>query len=349
MLAAFRAACTRVDLAGRVASTLGDEGPFVVIAAGKAATSMLAGVRKFSRALVVIPRGFPAPPHDPRVTVIEASHPLPDEMSIHAAGAALVLASSDVPEPRLFLMSGGASSLLCAPSQGLSLPRKREIINALLHSGVSITDINIVRRHLSRIKGGALALACGDHARRTLIVSDVINGEPHDVASGPTAMDPTTIADARRIIADPLPWVETSKQRERCDVIAEPSLFAALMTEELTSRGINATVTMQEPTLRIPLDAGHGGRCTHAAAVASLTLKAGELFAAIATDGVDGSSNTSGAIVEAPLPGANEAIARFDTGNLHIEAGTAIPLEPTGLNFTDVHICIRQGIAARTS
>ncbi len=347
VLDAFHAACARVDLRSRVRDALGEPSePTVVIAAGKAASAMFSGVRGFGRALIVVPHGMIAPVrHDPRITYLWASHPLPDESSVRAAEAALALAASNEPGERVFLISGGASSLLCAPSPGIDLARKRAMVDALLHADASIAEINVVRRHLSRVKGGALARACGDHARRTLIVSDVIVGGAHDVGSGPTVRDPTTIEDAARIAArfglGDLPWVETSKEEERFDVIAAPALFATLMREELARRGFpNAEVTMTEPVLRIPAHAGRGGRCTHAAALASLGLKPGELFAALATDGVDGNSETGGAIVEGPIEGAKEAIERFDTAALHVAAGTAVPSRVTGINFSDVHVRI---------
>src|SRR5581483_4173101 len=124
------------------------------------------------RSLVVVPRGAAAP-----AGAIEAAHPLPDESSVRAAEAALAMAACDSPRERLFLISGGASSLLCAPVAGITLERKREITSELLRSGASIDAINVVRRHLSRVKGGGLARACGSCARRTLLVSDVLSNE----------------------------------------------------------------------------------------------------------------------------------------------------------------------------
>jgi len=285
ILAAFHDAVARADLPGRVARALGEDGPFVVIAAGKAATSMLAGVRDFSRALVVIPRGSAAP-NDPRVTV-------PDESSVRAAEAALALAASDAPEERLFLISGGASSLLCAPAPGLGLDRKREVVDTLLRAELPISDVNVVRRHLSRVKGGGLARACGARPRRTLIVSDVLGDAPEGVGSGPSVADPTTIEDAARVAAGvgcaDLPFVETWKHRERAELVATPRDFAETMAAALVERGFearafadagrdvaelarryaeivtemkpgDARVRAAEPVLRVPPSAGRGGR-----------------------------------------------------------------------------------------
>ena len=376
ILDAFHAACARVDLAGRVRAALGDTEPFVVVAAGKAATAMLAGVPNFERALVVIPRGSPRPPPDARVTVLEAAHPLPDESSVRAADAALALAGSDSPRERLFLISGGASALLCAPCDGLTLERKRAITEALLDADAPIGEINVVRRHLSRVKGGGLARACGARPRRTLIVSDVLSNVPRAIGSGPSVEDETTVADARRV-ADArglgaLPFVETWKHPEKHELVASPLGFAELVAAALVERGLHAGaladtighdvetlanryakiasamepgdafVQAAEPTLRVGVSGARGGRCTHLATLMASRLPDHTTFAAIATDGVDGSSGTGGAIVEGPVAGADFALASFATGPLHVAAGTAIPEAPTGLNFADLHVLLRR-------
>jgi len=375
ILDALHEATARVDVPGRVASALAHDGPFVVIAAGKAALAMLAGVRRFTAALVVVPRGSALGSRDPRVTVMEAAHPLPDESSARAADAALALAAQDAPEERLFLVSGGASSLLCAPCDGLSLERKRDVVGTLLASDASIGEINVVRRHLSRIKGGGLARACAARPRRTLIVSDVVGGAPHAIGSGPSVADPTTIADARRVAAQrglgDLPFVETWKHEEKSAIVASPRDFAELVADELSARGFDAGATADEighdvdtlagryakiassmkpgdaivlaaePSLRVAVAGARGGRCTHLATLVGARLPPGATFAAIATDGVDGASGTGGAIVDGPIAGADEALASFATGPLHLAAGTAIAEAPTGINFADLHVLLR--------
>ena len=371
---AVRAACASVDLPGRVRAALREDGPFVVVAAGKAATAMLSGVPKLERALVVIPRGSPAPPRDARVTVVEASHPLPDESSVRAAEAALAIAGEGSPHERLFLISGGASSLLCAPCDGLTLERKREITRQLLDADAPIDEINVIRRHLSRIKGGGLARACGVRPRRTLIVSDVLSNAPHAIGSGPSVEDETTLDDARRVARarglGELPFVETWKHREKHEIVASPVAFAELVAKALAERGVQALpfagftndvetlarryakiaetiqpgeamVRAAEPVLRVAHAGARGGRCTHIATLVAAHLPPNTVFAAIATDGVDGASGTSGAIVTGPLPGAELALARFATGPLHLAAGTALPESPTGVNFADLHVLLR--------
>ncbi len=373
VLDAFSAACASIDLASRVRAALGEQSePVVVVAAGKAATAMMAGVENFSRALVIVPRGAAAPPNDARITVLEASHPLPDASSVHAAEGALALASLDSPHARLFLISGGASSLLCAPS--ITLERKRAVVDALLRAGESIDEINVVRRHLSRIKGGGLARACGARPRRTLIASDVMSNAAHVVGSGPSVEDPTTVADAQKIAArhglGALPFVETWKHTETHAIIASPREFAVRLASVLSGLGLHAefrplrtmrvvasathyasvattlqrgeaAVFVSEPLVSVRAANARGGRCTHIATLMSSQLPEHVTFAAIATDGVDGSSGTAGAIVDAPVSGADFALASFATGPLHLAARTAIPSAPTGLNFADLHVLVR--------
>ena len=98
------------------------------------------------------------------------------------------------------LISGGGSSLLVAPGDGLTLDDKRAVNTALLQSGASISEMNCVRRHLSSIKGGRLAAACHPAQVLTLLISDVPGDNPIDIASGPTVADPTTCADALAIV-----------------------------------------------------------------------------------------------------------------------------------------------------
>ncbi len=146
-----------------------------------------------------------------RVTVLRASHPLPDERSVHAAERLLAAAAKvarrvedGAREELLVLVSGGASALACAPLEGISLEEKRQIIDRMLRSGASVAAINMVRRHLSRIKGGGLRRAAG-HARvRSRLVADVLVrdadrvrvGAPHEIGSGPSCLDPTSGAEA---------------------------------------------------------------------------------------------------------------------------------------------------------
>jgi len=176
-----------------------------LIAAGKAAGAM---AREASRILgqrlaggiVALPdraRGLP-----PTLRQLVAGHPLPNRGSLEAGKRAMaVAAGARRGELILVLLSGGASSLLVLPSPGISLADKVATNDLLLRSGATIGEMNTVRKHLSRIKGGGLLRRAGAARVVGLIVSDVIGGSPAVVGSGPTAPDSSTFADALRILA----------------------------------------------------------------------------------------------------------------------------------------------------
>jgi glycerate-2-kinase len=131
----------------------------------------------------------------------EAGHPLPDARSVAAAAEALDLAAGAAPPAQLLvLLSGGASAIWCAPAAGLTLADKLATTDALLRSGAEIAELNSVRKHLSRIKGGRLALAAGTRELLTLAISDVRGDHPDQIGSGPTVADPTRYADALDVL-----------------------------------------------------------------------------------------------------------------------------------------------------
>ncbi|MDB5366199.1 MAG: putative glycerate kinase [Rhodospirillales bacterium] len=157
-----------------------------------------------------------------RLSLIEAAHPVPDQASEAAAHRSLALASSASAEDSvLVLMSGGASALWALPGEGLTLAAKQTLVRALLRSGADITEMNCVRRHLSAIKGGRLAAAAYPAPITTLAISDVVGDRPEAIGSGPTVADPTTLTQARAVLArykieDPgIGWSETPKQLDR--------------------------------------------------------------------------------------------------------------------------------------
>jgi hydroxypyruvate reductase len=186
-----------------------------LIAVGKAAASMaevaLDRIPQPSATLVVTRHGHLTDTIAARqgVEIIEAGHPYPDAQSIRAADRALKIAESlEAQDHLLVLLSGGGSALLAAPADGLSLSDKQATTRALLESGATIAEINCVRKHLSRIKGGRLALAAGPARVTTLIISDVPGDDPSFVSSGPTVADHTTLEMARDILrkyAVPMP------------------------------------------------------------------------------------------------------------------------------------------------
>ena len=178
-------------------------GRLLVIGAGKASAAMARAVEDNwpgeLSGLVVTRYGYGVPCH--HIEIVEAAHPVPDSASLAAARRTLDMVKAlGADDLVLCLISGGGSSLLALPIEGLTLEDKQAINRALLKSGASISEMNCVRRHLSAIKGGRLAAACHPAKVVTLLISDVPGDNPMDVASGPTVADPTTCADALAII-----------------------------------------------------------------------------------------------------------------------------------------------------
>ncbi|MEO5862790.1 MAG: glycerate kinase, partial [Burkholderiales bacterium] len=139
-----------------------------------------------------------------KIRVIEAGHPVPDQAGERAAQEILAQTQALQPGDRLLaLVSGGGSSLLAQPVDGLSMADLKAITESLLMCGATIQEINTVRKHLSRVQGGRLAQAAVERGAEVaaLIISDVTGDDPTHIASGPTAPDPTTYADAVALLA----------------------------------------------------------------------------------------------------------------------------------------------------
>ena len=187
------------------------KGKIICLAAGKGAAAMTAAAeRHYLDALELEPscltgiattrHGHGVPTR--RIKVVEAGHPMPDEAGLKAAEETLGLAQqAQVDDLVLVLLSGGGSANWIAPAEGVSFVQKLQVTRALLRSGAPIGEVNTVRKHLSRIKGGRLARAAQRAEIVTLAISDVPRDEPSAIASGPTVPDPTTLADARAIVA----------------------------------------------------------------------------------------------------------------------------------------------------
>jgi hydroxypyruvate reductase len=137
-----------------------------------------------------------------RIKVVEAGHPMPDEAGLKAADETLRMAGeAQADDLLLVLLSGGGSANWIAPADGITFLQKLAVTRALLRSGAPIGEVNTVRKHLSRIKGGRLARAGQRAEIVTLAISDVPHDDPSAIASGPTVPDPTTLADARALVA----------------------------------------------------------------------------------------------------------------------------------------------------
>ncbi|HEY8564105.1 MAG TPA: glycerate kinase [Beijerinckiaceae bacterium] len=185
-----------------------ENGRLIILGAGKAAGSMAAVTEAYYRerhglsatGLAVTRHGYSAAAG--AIRVIEAGHPVPDEAGVAATREALALAEAAGPDDLvLVLLSGGGSANWIAPAGELTLDEKRGITRALLRSGASIQEINTLRKHLSLIKGGRLARLAQPARVLTLAISDVPHDDPAVIASGPTVPDPSTLAEARAIVA----------------------------------------------------------------------------------------------------------------------------------------------------
>ncbi|MGV1988628.1 glycerate kinase type-2 family protein [Agrobacterium sp. 22-221-1] len=203
----FDAAVASADPAKVVASHLPErpKGRCVVIGAGKASAAMAAALdtawSDVDLTGIVVTRYGHAVPSG-RIEIIEASHPVPDAMSVEAATRIMAavggLGADDLV---IALISGGGSSLLVSPAGRMTLDDKKAVNRALLASGATISEMNTVRRQLSAIKGGRLAQAAYPARVVSLVISDVPGDDPSEIASGPTVANPTTVDEAREIVS----------------------------------------------------------------------------------------------------------------------------------------------------
>lgn len=209
---------------------LHDYDDVLVVGGGKAAGGVVSALEsvlgdRITDGLVVATE----PAQSSHVRAVVGDHPLPSERNAAASGEILELVR-DADEATLVLavVTGGGSSLLTAPREELDVPTLRETTDRLLDGGVPIQEINSVRKHLSRIKGGQLAAAATPATTVGLLVSDVVGDDPSTIASGPTVPDETTFADARAVfdrfgVEPPSSVRELLERGEDGDVAETPS------------------------------------------------------------------------------------------------------------------------------
>ncbi|MEA2568565.1 MAG: glycerate 2-kinase [Acidobacteriota bacterium] len=363
-------ACAPDVLVRRV---LPHDAPRNVVAIGKCGARLLDGVAQelgIARAFVAVPEGYGLPTANAEIAI--GGHP--DMTSASFDAGRKLLEFVDSCDDILFLISGGGSACVEVPIDGISERELAEINATLVASGLPIGEINIVRKHLSAIKGGQLAQRVRGRSM-TLIYSDVARGALADVASGPTLPDRSTIADAAAIAAQigihPRTFGETVKQLDRTDVklIADnDTLLNTVPTDmRMTIECDVATAAQQlfdaarnrqpgqllaaggEPTV-IRRGDGRGGRCTELAArFALLALDAGDTnFDALfgSSDGVDGTSGAAGILLRGIPPidrsWANRELARSNSLVVAEAAGEAIRIPVTGNNLRDLYLLARR-------
>jgi hydroxypyruvate reductase len=205
LLSAFRAAVKEAQPKLCLPQFLPDrpKGKIVVIGSGKASAAMAAVAEDHYASeiggLVITRYGYAVDCQN--IEIVEAGHPIPN-IDGHNATLRILqnLASLSEDDLVLCLLSGGGSSLLTLPTEGLSLEDKQHINEILIRSGAAVNEINIIRKHLSQVKGGRLAQVCMPANLVTLVISDVVGDDLSAIASGPTVPDPSTFADAIAVV-----------------------------------------------------------------------------------------------------------------------------------------------------
>ena len=331
----FDAAVSAADPATCVPPALPEPPPgrTVLVGAGKAAAAMAAAVERNWRGalagLVVTVPG--AEVHCARIEVLTAGHPVPTAAGVAAAGRMLEAVSGLGPDDLvLVLLSGGGSALLPLPADGLALEQKQSLTRALLRSGATIREINCVRRHLSRIKGGRLAAACGAARIVTLAISDVPGDDPLDIASGPTTGDPTTCADALAIL-----------ERHRIDVPAAVRDALAGRRWESVKPGAPALARAETRLVATP------ARALEAAAVAA---RAAGLDAEVTSDRIEGEAREVGAAMAAEALAVQARRAPRDRPRVLLSGGeTTVTVRGPGRGGRNVEWLLAFGLAVGRS
>ncbi len=334
-------------------------GRVFVIAAGKGAVPMAQAVEAHwpdARGLAVTRTGYGGPLK--AIELIEARHPVPDEAGARAAERCLALAQSAGEDDLLLvLLSGGASALLAAPAPPLDLAGKQALTGALLRSGASIGEINCVRRHLSRIKGGRLAAAAFPARVATLAVSDVVGDVPADIGSGPSVGDSTTIAQAQAVLAryglaDPGGWSESVKPDDprlagsSFRVVVRPADALAAAARHLEEAGYAPAIIEAEAT-------GEAREVARRHAQAAMSareqgrpvalLSGGELTVTVAGQGTGGPNQEYALAFAAEIRGvAGLALLAADTDGVdgscdvagaYVDGDTALELADATVDF----------------
>lgn len=365
---------TAVSLAGRAPAKT------VVIAIGKAAPAMARGAASVLDVVGGVCVSDHEEPVPDQMTLLLGDHPVPGPASLEAGIAVLAAVRATPPETGLIaLISGGGSALCEAPRPGVPPEYLSEVTRSLIGHGADIGEINLVRAHLSAIKCGGVSRAA-NRTIDTYVLSDVAEAGLGVVASGPTIPrehQPEAAADILRRFSIEIPDPVLSAMTVEPLSLAPPSVTrladghdaaravagaAPAPTETrtdwlqgeaglcldsfLSEAGPGVTVAAGEVVLDVDF-AGVGGRNTHAALLAAEHLAgSGDVFCAFATDGVDGSSGSAGAIVDGSTieRGGDPTAARegFDSATYLARTSDLLRCPPTGTNVSDVWILWRR-------
>lgn len=327
-----------------------------VVAIGKAADAMFSGAARYLKGnlqsgLLITKHGHASSLVRDNVQVIESAHPIPDESSLQA-GEALMAYLQNLPEDAsvLFLISGGASSLVEVLDEGWNLPRLQQATHDMLANGAVISEINAMRRTLSLIKGGKLWQYLGKRSVRCLLMSDVPDDDPAVIGSGLLFPAPNPDFD----------WEIVASNQQMLTAIAtdypvhimpdflegDAEVVAHLCVEHLRNSEPGLYAWGAETTLELPLNPGYGGRNQHLALTAALYLRSDDniLLLVAGTDGTDGVTTDTGAIVDKNSVQRGKyhqldplvCLQTADAGTFLAASGDCIHTGPTGTNVMDM-------------
>lgn len=376
LLELFQSGLDRVSGRRSVARALsGSAGPVWIAAIGKAASAMTLGAQdvlgvSIERTLVITKDDHVAPQLHalPNVEIHESAHPVPDKRSLKA-GQSLLRWLAELPrsvEP-LFLISGGASSLVEVLEDGVTFEQLGKLNAEGLASGIAIGELNARRSKLSRIKGGGVARLLGDRPARALFISDVPSDDPSVIGSGvlgpaigrPDRIDRAVIASLDHAVDA----VCMAAEKMNLDVRRPGSRFdddaarlAVRFTHELHLNSAQVCVWGGESTVQLPQNPGRGGRNQHLA-LAAARLLAGQsnmMLLAAGTDGTDGVTEDAGALVDSETCArislaemdADDCMRRADSGTALAASGDLVHTGPTGTNVGDLVIGLKLSDAA---
>jgi glycerate 2-kinase len=334
-------------------------GRLVVLAAGKAGGSLAEVAEQHYLAQMPANRleGIAVTRHGygrstRQIKVIEAGHPVPDAAGLAGAEAMLALADqAGAGDLVLVLLSGGASANLIAPAAGITLEEKQATTRALLRSGATISEINCVRKHLSRIKGGRLARRIHPAPLLTLAISDVPGDDPAVIGSGPTVPDPTTLADARAIVAKyrlDLPQAvtralsdpanESPKPEEKIfagaayKIIARPADALAAAKARAEAAGFQCVILgdrLQGEAREVAAEHAALARTIAAQGRRTVILSGGELTVTLRGNGHGGPNQEYALALAIHLQGA-PGIAALAADTDGTDGGSGLPDDPAG-------------------
>jgi glycerate 2-kinase len=351
------------------------KGRVELIAIGKAASAMTLGAfdalgPQIDGALVITKDGHVAPEfaRTPRVTALECAHPVPDARSLAAGDELrrrlLALPADTLP---LFLLSGGASSLVEWLQPGASLDSLRELNRRGLSAGWDIATLNTERGRLSRLKSGGVARLLAGREALALFISDVPGDDPDVIGSGLLGRH-AGLADhiTRHVVANIEAAVRAAADSAHAFGLhvdsggarfeGDAAGVADRVLSALRASGSDGLVWGGESTVTLPANHGRGGRNTHLALAFARRLRAADpwMLLAVGTDGTDGPTVDAGAIVDAgtveraTLGGCDveRAWLAFDSGTALEASEDLVHTGPTGTNVGDILIAIRQSSAS---